>query len=72
MKEFDTNKRENVKYGTLGAIIVNGEYLGHGPPLSEEAISKAFQERLRTAWSEQILKRILSGKSSSMANLLGT
>jgi len=47
---FDTNKRENVlKYGTLGAIIVNGEYLGVGPPLSEEDIRKAFQERLKTA-----------------------
>ena len=50
VNEFDTNKRENVlKYGTLGAIIVNGEYLGHGPPLSEEAIRKAFHERLKTA-----------------------
>ncbi len=48
--EFDTNKRENVlKYGTLGAIIVNGKYLGHGPPLVEEDIRKAFQERLKTA-----------------------
>ena len=50
VNEFDTNKRENIiKYGTLGAIIVNGEYLGAGPPLSEEDIRKAFQERLKTA-----------------------
>ena len=49
VNEFDTNKRENIiKYGTLGAIIVNGEYLGVGPPLSEEDIRKAFQERLKT------------------------
>jgi len=49
VNDFDTNKRENIiKYGTLGAIIVNGEYLGVGPPLSEEDIAKAFQERLKT------------------------
>lgn len=50
INEFDANKRENVlKYGTLGAIIVNGEYLGAGPPLNEEEIRKVFQERLKTA-----------------------
>ena len=50
VNDFDTNKRENVlKYGTLGAIIVNGEYLGGGPPLSEEEIREAFHERLKTA-----------------------
>lgn len=50
VNDFDTNKRENVlKYGTLGATIVNGKYLGSGPPLSEEEIRKAFQERLNTA-----------------------
>ncbi|HVO36936.1 MAG TPA: GNAT family N-acetyltransferase [Candidatus Acidoferrum sp.] len=49
VNDFDTNKRENIlKYGTLGAIIVNGEYLGVGPPLSEEDIRKTFQERLKT------------------------
>jgi predicted N-acetyltransferase YhbS len=50
VNEFDTNKRENIiKYGTLGATIVNGEYLGVGPPLSEEDIRKAFQKRLKPA-----------------------
>ncbi|MCK4477725.1 GNAT family N-acetyltransferase [Candidatus Bathyarchaeota archaeon] len=49
VNDFDTNKRENIlKYGIVGAIIVNGEYLGAGPPLSEEEIRKAFQERLKT------------------------
>ncbi len=46
--DFDTNKRENIlKYGTQGAIIVNKEYLGTGPPLSEEEIRKVFKERLK-------------------------
>lgn len=53
VNDFDTNKRENIlKYGTLGATIVNDEYLGSGPPLSEEEIRKAFQERLKTVQSK--------------------
>ncbi|MCK4478225.1 hypothetical protein KAU88_06835 [Candidatus Bathyarchaeota archaeon] len=40
MNDFDTNKREKVlKCGTLGAIIVNNEYLGAGP-LQAKKISK--------------------------------
>jgi len=46
--DFDANKRENIlKYGTQGAIIVNNEYLGAGPPLSEEEIRKVFKEKLK-------------------------
>jgi len=49
VNEFDNNRRENIlKYGTQGAIIVNGEYLTTGPPLSEEVIRKTFQEMLKT------------------------
>ena len=49
VNDINTNKRENVvKYGIIGTIIVNGEYLGAGPPLNEEEIRKAFQEKLET------------------------
>jgi len=74
VNDFDTNKRENIiKYGTLGAIIVNSEYLGVRTTIKRRRHCKGFPREIKnyhiSALSSANLVRIWCGGLGSHTRL---